>query len=77
MSLLLQQQATEYAKQRRKEHLHAVLEDMAGCDLFYYDRKEDDILPRGAIEEMVANGETSIQEIKDLLCAAVDANFKP
>ena len=33
------------------------------ADFLYYDRKEDQELPRGAIEDMVASGETSWDEI--------------
>jgi len=32
-------------------------------DFMYYDRKEDTILPRGAIEEAIEAGEITIEEI--------------
>ena len=32
-------------------------------NFLYYDRKEDEELPRGAIQEAVANGEISIDEM--------------
>lgn len=35
-------------------------------DLIYYDRKEDDELPRGAIEQAVKSGEVSIDEMAEL-----------
>lgn len=47
---------------KRREALEATLSDMAS-KILYYDRKEDDLLPVGAIEEMVLNGEVTIDEI--------------
>jgi hypothetical protein len=34
-------------------------------DLLYYDRKEDEELPKGAIEQMIKSGEVSVQDIVD------------
>jgi len=33
------------------------------ADLLYYDRKEDDVLPRGAIEDAIAAGEITIEDM--------------
>jgi len=38
------------------------LDDLVG-DFLYYGRKEDEDLPRGAIEEAIENKEISIDEI--------------
>lgn len=46
----------------RRQHIEDCVSDLVG-DLLYYDRKEDEDLPRGAIEEAVANSEISIAEI--------------
>jgi len=32
-------------------------------DLLYYDRKEDESLPRGEIEEAIESGEISVEDI--------------
>lgn len=46
----------------RKEYILAVVDDCV-TDLLYYDRKEDDYLPRGAIEEAIKSGEITVDEI--------------
>ncbi len=48
----------------RRELILAVVSD-AVTDLMYYDRKEDEELPRGAIEEAVAAGEITYEEMVD------------
>ena len=45
-----------------KQLILGTLEDMV-ADFLYYDRKEDEDLPRGAIEEAVAQGQITIDEI--------------
>lgn len=45
-----------------KEYLNGVINDVVS-DLLYYDRKEDDTLPVGKIDEMVKNGEVTIDEL--------------
>jgi hypothetical protein len=40
-------------------------------DLLYYNRKEDEDLPRGAIEAAVAAGEITKQEIVDAFVYAL------
>lgn len=48
----------------RKQIILDSVGDLAGAFL-YYDRKEDEDLPRGAIQEAIANGEITKQEIVD------------
>lgn len=45
-----------------KEKILAIIGDSV-TDLLYYDRKEDDELPIGAINEAVKNGEITIDEM--------------
>ncbi len=44
------------------EELKNTLLDMV-ADLLFYDRKEDDLLPIGAIEEMVDFGKVSVEDM--------------
>ena len=44
------------------------VKDLVG-EFMYYDRKEDEDLPRGAIEEAVKNKEVSVDEIVELFKA--------
>lgn len=46
----------------RKQIILDTISDGVGR-LMYYDRKEDDELPRGAIEEAVAKGEITLKEM--------------
>lgn len=46
----------------RKETILNTVDD-AVSDLLYYDRKEDEELPRGAIEEALKAGEITVEEI--------------
>ncbi len=46
----------------RRETILAAAEDLAG-DFLYYSRKEDEDLPRGAIEEAIESGEVTVDEI--------------
>lgn len=46
----------------RRDNILNTISDLVS-DFLYYDRKEDPTLPRGAIEEAVAAGEISIDEI--------------
>jgi len=45
-----------------KDLILAAAEDLA-VSFIYYDRKEDEDLPRGAIEEAVKKGEITVDEI--------------
>lgn len=49
----------------RRERIENTVKDLVG-DLLYYDRKEDDDLPRGAIEAAVQAGEITKAEIVEL-----------
>jgi hypothetical protein len=46
----------------RRERIEANLDDMI-TDLLYYDRKDDETLPVGAIEDAVKAGEITVEEI--------------
>lgn len=50
------------SERSRREIILDHLQDMVG-DLLYYDRKEDETLPVGAIEEAVKAGEITIDEM--------------
>lgn len=49
-------------KEDRREKIEATCSDMAS-KLLYYDRKEDEELPVGAIEEMILNGDLTVDEL--------------
>ncbi len=49
----------------RRDHIEGAL-DTAVSKFMYYDRKKDEDLPRGQIEEAVASGEITYEEIADL-----------
>ena len=46
----------------RKELILANISDLVS-DLMYYDRKEDEELPRGAIQEALSVGEITLEEM--------------
>ena len=46
----------------RKENILCTVKDLAS-NFMYYDRKEDEDLPRGAIEEAIKNNEITTDEI--------------
>jgi len=48
------------------DNLRNLISDMF-ADLFYYDRKEDEDMPRGSIELMVKSGEVTEKEILDVM----------
>ena len=54
----------DYDPVKRLAALHATVDDLVG-KLMYYDRKEDEALPRGAIDKLVADGHTSFEAIAD------------
>lgn len=56
------------ATRTRRQKIEAVIEDLVSHFL-YYDRKEDEELPRGAIEEAIEAGEISKDEIAALFAA--------
>lgn len=49
----------------RKELIEATVDDLVS-NFMYYDRKEDEDLPRGAIEEAIQAGEISVDDIVNL-----------
>jgi len=49
----------------RKENIKATISDLV-TDFLYYDRKEDEDLPRGEIEKAVEAGEISLAEMVDI-----------
>lgn len=53
------------AKKTKKEILADTVADLVG-QLLYYDRKEDEELPRGAIEAMIDKGVVTREEIVEL-----------
>ncbi len=46
----------------RKDRLFMTMDTMVS-NLYYYDRKEDDDLPVGSIEEMIELGEVTVDEM--------------
>lgn len=48
-------------KTRRQHIIDSVTDSVS--DLLYYDRKEDEDLPRGAIGEAVRSGEITVEEM--------------
>lgn len=45
-----------------KQYVLDLIDDTI-ADLLYYDRKEDEDLPTGKIEEMIVSGEITVDEI--------------
>jgi hypothetical protein len=45
-------------------------------NFLYYDRKEDEELPRGAIEQAIANREVTVDEIGYLFKAKIDEGLR-
>ena len=54
----------------RREHILASAEDLMS-NFLYYDRKEDEDLPRGAIEEAIEVGEVTADELLAIFRAAL------
>lgn len=48
-----------------KHYINNVVSDMVS-DLLYYNRKEDDTLPRGKIEDMVKTGELTVDDVVEM-----------
>lgn len=46
----------------RVEAIHATVDELVS-DFLYYGRKEDEILPQGQIEEAIAAGEITVDDI--------------
>jgi len=54
-----------------KQHIVNRAKDLA-CDFMYYDRKEDEELPRGAIEKAVEDGIITYKEIAELFLKEIE-----
>lgn len=59
----------------RKTLILGTIDDLVS-DLVYYDRKEDEELPRGAIKEAVAMGEISIDEMVDKFKSSLTSGLR-
>ncbi len=55
-----------------KEKILTLARDVAGPDLLYYGRKDDEDMPRGAIEDAIQSGAVTADEI----AAELAAGFK-
>ena len=53
---------TDQPTRTRRQHILDHIPDVIG-EFLYYDRKEDDDLPVGAIEEAIKAGEITVDEI--------------
>jgi len=53
-----------YDDRTRRDHIHAALEDLVGAFLFY-DRKENEDLSVGDIEEAIEAGEITVDEMAE------------
>lgn len=58
----------------RKQHIEDTASDTMSR-FIYYDRKEDEDLPVGHIEEAVKNGEISIDEIMSIFKKSLEAQL--
>lgn len=57
----------------RRENIINTAKDMVSGFL-YYDRKEDESLPRGAIESAINAGEITIDEIVDIFKSGLESS---
>lgn len=57
-----------------KKYILGTITDMVS-NFLYYDRKEDENLPRGAVEEAVNSGLISVQEIIDKFTSELAAGL--
>jgi hypothetical protein len=57
----------------RKEVILGVVGDLV-ADLMYYDRKEDECLPRGAIEQAIEVGAITVDEIIEKFAEEMRSN---
>lgn len=60
----------------RKQLILDNVEDLVS-DFLYYDRKEDEELPRGSVEEAIKLGEISSQEIIDHFSKKLEKSLSP
>lgn len=59
----------------RRERIESTIDDLLS-NFLYYDRKEDEELPRGEIEAAVRAGEITAQEIADRFSKGVVEHMK-
>lgn len=60
----------------RRERILATIEDLV-TDFLYYDRKEDEDLPVGAIEEAIGTGEITAEEMSAAFVTLLEGNLSP
>lgn len=60
----------------RRALIFATVSDLVS-DFLYYDRKEDEALPRGAIEDAVAAGEIAVDEIVEAFRSGLVSALPP
>lgn len=65
-----------HLKRSRRQHIAATVSDLVG-DFLYYGRKEDEVLPRGAIQDAIAAGEVTVGEIVELFRRDLEAGLAP
>lgn len=58
----------------RRDTILNIVDDLVS-DFLYYDRKEDEDLPRGAIEEAVRAGEVTVDEIVEKFRATLQPHL--
>jgi hypothetical protein len=61
-------------KRTRRQHIAATIMDLVS-NFVYYDRKEDEELPRGALEEAVKAGEVTVDEMIELFAEQLRGNL--
>ena len=71
MSEYLQKNA-KIKSAKRRQHILNTADDLMGSFL-YYGRKEDENLPRGAIEEAIKAGEVTVEELLGIFEKALRA----
>ena len=66
--------AIDEGSEERAKLIHNTTKDLA-VKFLYYNRKEDEELPVGAIEEAIKSGETSVAEIVSVFEKALRENL--
>lgn len=61
-------------KPTKQDVLNTISDLVSG--FLYYDRKEDETLPRGAIEALVESGKITVDEIVGAFRSGVEEHFK-
>lgn len=62
-------------KEERRETLQNTIDDHVS-NLLYYDRKEDEDLPMGTIEEMVEKKEVTVDEMIEWFAVPLRTHFR-